>query len=287
MYDTLVVSGGSSKGIVTLGALQSAYDAGHLDSITNFIGTSAGAMSCFLIAIGYQPIDVFIRISTSKILERMKCIDIHSLINLHGGLPFSIIGDEIDSMTIEKIGYIPTLAQLKHDFGKTLICATYNKTERRLVYCGPDTTPDLFCTTAIRMSSSLPLIFEPCVYNNCTYIDGGVCDNFPIDIGKSMTNSRVLGFVLGGARRGKLPGEPENILEYLYDLLFIPTEQYLLQKMANTKDKCNIISLNCNLTFYSFDLSMVTVFDLFSDGYSQYKSSLCEAGRQSPVPLEA
>ncbi len=273
-FDTIVISGGSAKGILVLGALQAAHDTNLLGNVSNYIGTSAGAMSGYLMAIGYTPIEILVRICTSKVLSRMKEIDIHSLLKLDGGIPFSIIGDELDSMSIEKLGYIPTLAELRDKHGKTLISATYNKTERRIVYTGPDTTPTTFCTTAVRMSSSLPLLFEPCVHDNCIYLDGGVCDNFPIDIGDNLSKTGVLGLILGGPRRGKSPEDSENILEYLYDLLFIPTELYIEGKIARASDKCSIVRLSANLQVYEFDLSLVTIFDLFSDGYRQLKLGL-------------
>ena len=43
-FDTLVIAGGSSKGILTLGALQYAHDNNILKKINTFIGTSSGAI---------------------------------------------------------------------------------------------------------------------------------------------------------------------------------------------------------------------------------------------------
>ena len=57
-YDTLVLSGGSSKGLVILGALQYGYDNYLLNEIETYIGTSAGAITCFLLAIGYSPLEI-------------------------------------------------------------------------------------------------------------------------------------------------------------------------------------------------------------------------------------
>ena len=46
-FDTLVLSGGSSKGILILGALQYAYDNFLLNKIYKYIGTSIGSIICF------------------------------------------------------------------------------------------------------------------------------------------------------------------------------------------------------------------------------------------------
>ena len=55
-YDTLVLAGASSKCIVTLGAIQYAYDNFLLKNLQTYIGTSSGAMICYLLAIGYTPV---------------------------------------------------------------------------------------------------------------------------------------------------------------------------------------------------------------------------------------
>ena len=71
-YDTLVLSGGSSKGIMTLGALQYLYDNFLLKNIKNYIGTSAGAMICYLLAIGYTPVEIIVYICKHQLLEKMQ-----------------------------------------------------------------------------------------------------------------------------------------------------------------------------------------------------------------------
>ena len=59
-FDTLVLSGGSSKGILILGALQYAQDNFLLNKINKYIGTSVGSIICFLLLIGYTPIEIMI-----------------------------------------------------------------------------------------------------------------------------------------------------------------------------------------------------------------------------------
>ena len=67
-YDTLVLAGGGTKGILTLGALQYAFDNLFLTNVKNYIGTSAGAMICFLLCIGYKPIEIIVYICTHRLL---------------------------------------------------------------------------------------------------------------------------------------------------------------------------------------------------------------------------
>ena len=70
-YDTLVVSGGSSKVLLTIGSLQYCYDNFLLKNIKTYIGTSSGAMLCYLLIIGYSPIDIIIYACTNQLLEKL------------------------------------------------------------------------------------------------------------------------------------------------------------------------------------------------------------------------
>ena len=58
MFETLVVSGGSTKGILFLGALHFFYLKGSLDQINSYFGTSVGSIICLLLAVGYHPLDL-------------------------------------------------------------------------------------------------------------------------------------------------------------------------------------------------------------------------------------
>jgi predicted acylesterase/phospholipase RssA len=58
-YNTLILSGGGTKGFCTLGALQYMQDNQLIDEKAElFIGTSIGAIICYFMAIGYTPIRV-------------------------------------------------------------------------------------------------------------------------------------------------------------------------------------------------------------------------------------
>lgn len=57
-FDTLVISGGSVNGISALGALQYLRDNEYLNNIKTYIGTSSGAFICYLLAIGYTPVEI-------------------------------------------------------------------------------------------------------------------------------------------------------------------------------------------------------------------------------------
>ncbi len=46
---------------------------------------------------------------------------------------------------------------------------------------------------SLKLSARIPIIFGPIKYNNDCYIDGGVWNNFPIDIAISIIKRKVIG----------------------------------------------------------------------------------------------
>lgn len=275
-YDTLVLSGASAKGFLLLGAMQYAHDNYLLNKITNYIGTSAGAMICYLLAIGYTPVEIMVYICTHHLLEKILNFNLVAMINGGGASSFAAIHEQLEKMTIDKIGYLPTLGNLKSRFGKSLTCVTYNLTEDKTEYLNSDTHSDLPCLIALRMSSNLPFVFENFSYNGKLYIDGGIYDNFAIDLGDSI-GKKVLGVYITpdtDNKEGTINYNKIGILEYIYRLMFIPISQTQSTKIKAISNKCKVVCVSTDsVHFLNFNLSPQTKMDLFSLGYNQMDSA--------------
>jgi NTE family protein len=271
-YDTIVLSGGSVNGILIIGALQYAYDNYLLSNIKTYIGTSGGAILNFLLIIGYTPIEIMIYLCTNQLIEKLQHFNIVAMINGTGALSFSSIYEHLEKMTIDKIGFLPTIQELNDKFGKEFICVTYNLTENKAEYISCENNPNLPCLIAIKMSSNLPLIFENFKYGNNFYIDGGVSDNFPIDVGINKGN-KILGIYLD---HGDDNSSDENIIKFIYKLMFIPISQTMKHKIDNASlnKNCNIIKLETygKLSAFNFNISSIDKLELFSSGYQQIKN---------------
>jgi predicted patatin/cPLA2 family phospholipase len=273
-YDTLVLAGASTKGLITLGAIQYAYDNHMLKNLQTYIGTSSGAMICYLLAIGYTPVEIMVYICTNQLMEKMQHFNIVAMIQGRGATSFNAIQEQLEKMSIAKIGYLPTLNDLKLKHDKILICVTHNITENCAEYLSWETHPHLPCITALRMSSNLPLIFENYKYGHCMYVDGGISDNFAIDIAEKK-GTKIMGIMLA-VEGGNFSNEPDiNTLEFIYKLMFVPINQYIEYKIHNASDKCRIVRLNHNkLKFFQFDVSSSIKLDMFSSGFEQMKKIL-------------
>jgi len=269
-YDTLVLSGASSKGFLLLGAIQYVQDNFLNKNITTYIGTSSGSMICYLLCIGYTPVEIMVYICTHQIIEKMQSFNIVAMIQGNGAASFHPLHEHLEKMTISKIGYLPTLQNIYDNYGKTLICVTHNITEDKTEYLSYENFPHIPCLTAIRMSANLPLIFEHYKYGRSFYIDGGISDNFAIQLGDEK-GKKILGINLSSqGHEFKDEISELNMLEYFYKLMLIPVSQSINHKIECASKKCDIISLKSDKTkFFNFDVNSKSKMDMFSSGYQQ------------------
>jgi len=276
-FDTIVLSGESSKGIITLGALQYGYDFFLLNEITNYIGTSSGAIICYLLSIGYTPIEIIVYICTNQLMEKLSHFNIVAMMNNLGASSFTNIYEQLEKMTIEKIGYLPTFTDLKHKYNKNLVCVTYNYTSNSVEYLSYDSTPSMPCLIALRMSANLPLIFEPYKYNRSCYLDGGIVDNFAIEVAQQK-GSKIFGIYIDKEVFIQNDEEDFNIIEYVYKLMFIPIAQRIKNKIDSVSSYPNIKILklidqnnNRKKSYFDMNINSVEKLDMFSIGYQQSK----------------
>lgn len=280
-YDTLVLSGSATKGFITLGAVQYAFDNNLLNNLQTYIGTSSGSMICYLLCIGYTPIEIMVYICTNQIMEKLREFNVIGMVQGRGAVSYNTIQESLEKMTISKIGYLPTLEDLKIKYNKTFICATHNLTKDCTEYLSYETHPTLPCITAIRMSSTIPLIFETYKYNNNSYVDGGISDNFPIDLGEKIGN-KILGIMLLMDNTLKFQeGTDKGIIDFMQKIIFIPVCQYVKHKVAQiNKEKVKVVCINKTDELYhtndkiellDFNINTTTKMDMFAVGYQKMK----------------
>ena len=274
-FDTLVLPGGGIKGIYLLGGLHAFSEGKMMNKITNYVGTSVGSIICYLLSIGYEPVEILIIIYKNKLLEKLQNFNIMKFTDGDGAINFSIISEFLEKITIEKIGYLLTLGKLKEVYGKTLICVTYNMTTCSVEYLGPDNYPDIPCITALRMSSNIPLIFGRFLYMNSFYIDGGMAENFPIikaeEIGK-----KILGINLQLPEKSLQDNPSDGMMLYILRLLQIPIIHLTLEKSKIFNEKSKILNIKTGelKSFLDFNLKSQRRLEMFSEGYIQVKNGL-------------
>jgi predicted acylesterase/phospholipase RssA len=272
-YEVLVIAGGAVKGLSLLGALQYADDNFLLKNIHTYVGTSIGSFICFFLAIGYKPLEIFTRICTWRLLERLNASMNISGLLLDGIFQYSHIQEFLERAVIDKIGYYPTMKDIQVKFGKKLIITTYNISKDIPEYITPDTHPELPCITAIRMSSNIPIVFDRFKYMGCYFIDGGIADNFPVDRAclEVSDSKNVLGFYNDNEPDTNIITDDTKIANYIVNLLSI-TPRLVMKDIVNRNKDCKLIKVLDSTHFLDFNLSAKQKLENFSAGYVSAKN---------------
>ncbi len=195
----LVLSGGGAKGIAHIGVIQ-AFEENDIP-IDYITGTSMGAIVGGLYASGYTPAEMmdlikspgFAYWSTGTIDPNdtyffFKTRETPSFVTINLGkdstnitsvLPASLINPIPMNMAFPEI-FDRYTAQCSGDFDRLFVpfrCVTSNVYAKHKVVLGSGSLAD-----AVRMSMSFPMIFEPLELDGVPMYDGGVYDNFPVDV---------------------------------------------------------------------------------------------------------
>lgn len=295
MYDTMILSGGGTKGLCSLGVLQYLQDSKRIDcsSVKRLVGTSIGAIICYFLAIGYSPIELVVYLCSHGVLESLTINNFEQIVSGEGIYDYQILRNVYEKMTLEKIDAIPTLNEVYTRFGKELVICTYNFTDRKTERLSYRTHPDLSCMDALRMSSNLPFIFSSFVYGDKEYIDGGVIENFSFSMLSSLTidvggkgdkdekddkdEKNIVGIYLDNqvvnSSNDKEYNRLSPVLDKIYAMLMIPTSEYEKQ-MIQTINHLHVDFITVsvqNIKIYTFKLPHTDKLELFSLGYNRAK----------------
>lgn len=239
----LVLSGGGARGMTHIGVLKALEESGiKIDYIT---GTSAGALIGSLYAIGLSPDEIeslvlsdeFREWATGNINEDLdyyynkpdpdaSWISLRFSIDstLKAYIPTSVVRSARgDFALMEKMG--PAIALAGYDFDSLLIpfrCVSADiKSRKPVIFRDGD------LAMAVRASMAYPFYFTPVSYKDMILYDGGIYNNFPVDV---MLNEFKPDFIIG-VNAGSYTDIPyeENVLS-LIKTMMVQTTHYIVPR---------------------------------------------------------
>lgn len=242
----LVLSGGGALGIAHIPTLQKLDSLGIVPDL--IVGTSMGSIVGGLYSIGYTGDEIAELSKTTKWNKLFSGkVSVNSVSNEEQSEfdRYSVSFEIIDKKPK------PVLAILNdqnlREFFRILTYPVYNVTDF-------DKFPIPFramatdivngkqvilskgsLTTAMRASMSIPGVFKPVEYENTLLIDGGVLNNFPVDIAKKLGAD----FIIGSEVSGGLQTKEE--LSNLENLLFQTGMLSSNLTTAKNKNDCDIL----------------------------------------------
>jgi NTE family protein len=218
LYSNLVFEGGGIRGIAYGGAIVELDKKGMLAPVERVAGTSAGAITATLMALGYSAkeiADIIYQLKLQKFSDGRFIFlgGINRLVKNYGWYKGDKFTRWIEDIIEHKTGNAHITFQELHrlrgesHFRDLYITGT-SLTKQRAVVFSYETYPHMKIKDAVRISMSIPLFFKAVLIDNTgniihkkdnqregveVMVDGGIIANFPIQIFDSTkyTNDQV------------------------------------------------------------------------------------------------
>jgi predicted acylesterase/phospholipase RssA len=251
----IILEGGGYMGLSALGALselqkEKFYDISNIQSIyATSIGAFIGVMLCLKIDwdimldyIKDRPWHKIVTFTPNMILETITKKGIFDISFFRESMRnLLLVADFTIDLTLEEL--------YTHSNIELHICATKLNTMELVEFTGK-THPTMKIIDAIYASSTLPFIFQPLWYENSYYLDGGLVNNYPLDlcIENGGNVDDILGIHYNIMIKDKVLGQDAHLLEYswfLYKKLFRKLRKVNDIKLINEIIiPCDVISIN-------------------------------------------
>lgn len=273
MLQNLIICGGGINIISYIGVITVLHERDLLKNVKTFYGTSAGGIISVMLALGY---------TVNEIKQFMFKFDFHRIISdidpsllfdekgLSNGRNMEIITKSVISFKLgeDKMDY--TLRQLYEDTGISITLSTYNLTQKKNTYF--DNTSDVPIWKALIATCRIPFIFAPFEIDGDMYIDGAICDNFPIHLVPESEVCRSLAIYINGSKEVVSSGYP--MIDYVYDLMGV----YISGNINNflTKYQPIIVTIPSTTAFFNFELTEAQKQEMYDLGYGITSTRLPE-----------
>ena len=217
--DIIVIGPAGAKAFLNLGALQPLFnEPDFFSNIKKWIGVSAGAAICLLIACGYMMEEIINICLDVNLTEDFNNINISEVKNKLGLIKNKTVENKLNTAVIDKFTFIPTLKQLYCLTGFDIALVSYNIDKLRSEHLNKDNNPDLSCVEACLASLSIPILMQPRKINDCIYVDGALGDPYPIN-DYDINGNKILGiYVVSEEDYFTTEGHPMN---FLYKLVHV------------------------------------------------------------------
>jgi len=260
--DTLCFSGGGIKGLAFIGALEHLLEKKifALEDIKTFVGSSAGSMLSFLLNIGWKINEIkafLINFNFEKLISGINSLALFETYGIQDGNKLQLLFIKFleNKFQVKDI----TFEELYRKTHKKIIIIGTNLTKSEEAVFSYKTTPKFSVILALRISSSIPLIFKPVKYENELYVDGGIVNNFPLN---HCSKKTTIGLYIKNSG---------NSIECINDFILsvLNTTADTISQKSMKKYKKNVIEIiNTNAEFIKFNINFEERLALIKDGYN-------------------
>ena len=271
--NTLVISGGGMKGYLFFGSIKLLFELDILNKIKYYYGTSFGGIivTCLILDWNYEEL---IKFSTNFPIDCLIKMNLESIIENYGLIPqknLEIIIKKI--ITFKNYDENITFKELFDLTSKELNLISFSLKYNKIVCLNYKNTPNLKIWEGIYMTAALPMLIPLYEYNNDYFIDGGISENFAIN----MIKDNLLHTI--GIAIDTYNTDWETLKDYIENKNIINYLKYLseLINIFISKTKFSNIENTIKLSFKNFNNSEQFNFlldknkknDIINSGYNQ------------------
>ena len=194
MVHNLALSGGGAHVMAFIGCIRVMEERGLLQNIKEFVGASAGSLLALMLTLGFDAEEIreFVRANLTN--EKSLKISLKDAWKITKTFGFDDGENIIELIHLildqKKRDRTITFIELAKLTGKNLVITVANVNRESVEFMCVDNTPDLDVCTAIRASTSVPILYQPVLYKEEYYVDSLFFNNFPIDFFKRWSTEK-------------------------------------------------------------------------------------------------
>jgi len=238
MLKNIVFSGCFTKGIIYIGIFKALEELNIRSNIQTYCGVSSGSIAALMGILDFTSLEmekIIYNISLDNLMNLKNSFELFNIYNKCGILDGNKIVKFIEIILENKFGnkHI-TFNELKLQIpNKDLIVIGTNLNSNSVSVFSNKISPDMKLSTAIRISTSFPLVFKPVKYNNSFYADGGLINNFPVDIFDEELETTIgISIKIDTIRINEIITLDSYMMK-IFELLTTQKEEYLKEKYKN------------------------------------------------------
>lgn len=252
-YETLVISGGSTKGFGMLGILQELYENNIITNIENFIGCSVGGVIALFLSCGESPMSIFVRCASKT------PVNISTAQRATYETVEIFLQERYENKNL-------TFLDLYQREKKLLVIPVYDIDRQLEIYHSYKISPDYKILDAVKETIKLPFILD-----GDRRIDGCFCTTFPIYYCQQTNLQKIIGIYVMGKYINIL--DNKNIYDDMLSLICQFLKKItILERALATKDDLIIELKSSTAKALSFSIDKDEAIDMFLEGYCIDKS---------------
>ena len=262
----IVISGGGPTGLLSYGVVKHLAQQGFWshDTIETIYGTSVGSLIGAMVCLKHDwPTldDYIIKRPWEKVI--VDSLEMFELFSCKGVAKLKLLDDIMQPLLESKdLTLAVTLREFYEHSRISLNIFTVELNAFKKVQLSHTTHPDLPLMDAIKMSSCMPMLFQPIVRDGCCYIDGGIMVNYPLR--ECLEDTRCPpDEVLGLCNRWSNPNE--SIKEHSSLLEYVRFINLQLTRLVNARNTIEFSGVNEVVCHVKPDITPAEWFSILSD----------------------